>query len=398
MIDFKNTQIAFEAKSNADLRRAKFLFNSIKHTWVVKLGKIFVYITGKIKFPVGWLLKPTIYKQFVGGETLQKCTPLAQQLMKYGIRSIFDYSAEGGGSADDIQQTFEEFISSIKYAKGNENVAYTVFKPTALTVDELLEKASAKAELNEDEQKNYGEYKQRFETLCQLAYDNNVRILVDAEDYCFQDAIDDFTEEMMRKFNKKRAIVFTTLQMYRHDRLQYLEKLYNDAVENNYTVGMKFVRGAYMEKERERAKQLGYKDPICPTKQATDENYNRGLSYVIEHIDKFEVFSGTHNEESNQFLANLIEKHHLTRNDNRIFFAQLYGMSDNLSYNLAHEGYNVTKYIPYAPVKKVLPYLIRRAEENTAIAGQTTRELELIKAEIKRRKTEKKLQKNNKRQ
>ncbi|MDR2291970.1 MAG: proline dehydrogenase family protein [Prevotellaceae bacterium] len=394
MIDFKNTQIAFEAKSNADLHRAKFLFNTISHPWIVKLGKVFVYVTTKIRFPVGWLLKPTIYKQFVGGETLKKCTPLAQQLMKYNICSIFDYSAEGGGSAKDIQQTFDEFICSIGYAKNNKNVAYTVFKPTALVSDELLKKASAKAELNEEEQKQYDEYQQRFEKLCQRAYDNDVRILVDAEDYCFQDAIDEFTEEMMRKFNKKRAIVFTTLQMYRHDRLAYLEKLYNDAVENNYTVGMKFVRGAYMEKERERANQLGYPDPICPTKQATDENYNNGLRYVIEHLDKFEVFSGTHNEESNTVLVELIEKYNLDPNDNRIFFSQLYGMSDNLSYNLAHESYNVAKYIPYAPVKKVLPYLIRRAEENTAIAGQTTRELELIRTEIRRRKAEKKNSKN----
>jgi proline dehydrogenase len=390
MIDFKNTQIAFEAKSNADLRRAKFLFNALKHPWVVKLGKIFVYITNKVRFPVGWLLRPTIYKQFVGGETLKKCTPLAQQLMKYNIRSIFDYSAEGGGTDKDIQQTFDEFICSIGYAKNNQNVAYTVFKPTALVADKLLEKASAKAELDEDEQKQYNEYRQKFEKLCQRAYDNDVRILVDAEDYCFQDEIDEFTEEMMRKFNKKRAIVFTTLQMYRHDRLPYLEKLYKDAIENNYTVGMKFVRGAYMEKERERAEQFGYPDPICPTKQATDENYNSGLRYVIEHIDKFEVFSGTHNEESNMVLANLIEEYNLEPADSRIFFAQLYGMSDNLSYNLAYKGYNVAKYIPYAPVKKVLPYLIRRAEENTSIAGQTTRELELIKTEIKRRKTEKK--------
>ncbi|MDR1983292.1 MAG: proline dehydrogenase family protein [Prevotellaceae bacterium] len=390
MIDFKNTQIAFESKSNNDLRRAKFLFNSIKHTWIVNLGKVFVYVTSKLRFPVGWLLKPTIYKQFVGGETLTKCTPLAQQLMKYNIRSIFDYSAEGGGSADDIQDTLDEFISSIKYAKDNDSVAYAVFKPTAFTTDEILEKASAKTKLTDEEQKQYDEYRQRFEKLCQCAYDCNVRILVDAEDYCFQDAIDEFTDEMMRKFNKKRAIVFTTFQMYRHDRMPYLERLYQDACKNDYIIGMKFVRGAYMEKERERAKQFGYPDPICPTKQATDENYNNGLRYVIEHIDKFEVFSGTHNEESNQVLADLIEKYSLARNDNRIFFAQLYGMSDNISYNLAHEGYNVTKYIPYAPVKKVLPYLIRRAEENTAIAGQTARELELIKTEIKRRKKEKK--------
>ena len=250
MIDFKNTKIAFEAKANGDLTRAKVLFSSIKRPWIVKLGKVFVYVTSKLRLPVSWIIKPTIYKQFVGGETLKECTPLAKQLMKYNVRAIFDYSAEGGGTPADIKNTFEEIMSSVEYAKGNNSVAYTVFKPTALTTDELLEKASAKANLTEQEQKEYDEYKERFESLCQRAYDCDVRILVDAEDYCFQDAIDEFTDEMMRKFNKKRAIVFTTFQMYRHDRLPYLERLYDDAVKNDYIVGMKFVRGAYMEKEQ----------------------------------------------------------------------------------------------------------------------------------------------------
>ena len=394
MIDFQNTKIAFESKNNKDLRRAKILFTAMKHRWIVKFGKVCVYIATKLHLPIAWIIKPTIYKQFVGGEKLNECTPLVQQLMKYNVRSILDYSAEGGGKADDIQKTFDELMRTVEYAKGNSSVAYAAFKPTALTTDELLEKASAKMQLTTDEQKQYDGFKERFESLCQRAYDCDVRILVDAEDYCFQDAIDEFTDEMMRKFNKKRAIVFTTFQMYRHDRMPYLERLYQDATENNYTVGMKFVRGAYMERERERAKQLGYPDPICPTKQATDDNYNEGLRYVIEHIDKFEVFSGTHNEESSRILAELIDAHNIARGDERIFASQLYGMSDNLSYNLAHAGYNVVKYVPYAPVKKVLPYLIRRAEENTAMAGQTTRELDFIRAEFKRRRQEKKNKKN----
>ena len=386
MIDFKNTQIAFESKSNKDLRRAKILFTAMRHKWIVKFGKICVYIAKKIYFPISWIIKPTIYKQFVGGEKLNECTPLVDRLIKYKVYSILDYSAESGEKADDIQNAFNEFISSIEFAKDNNSVAYAVFKPTALSTDELLEKASSKSQLTANEQKQYAEFTQRFEILCQRAYDCDVRILVDAESYCFQDTIDEITDKMMRKFNKKRAIVFTTFQMYRHDRMPYLERLYKDAIENDYTVGMKFVRGAYMEKERERAKQFGYPDPICPTKQATDDNYNKGLRYAIEHIEKFEFFSGTHNEESCRVLADLIDTHKIARNDNRIFFAQLYGMSDNLSYNLAHLGYNVAKYIPYAPVKKVLPYLIRRAEENTAIAGQTARELDLIKTELRRRK------------
>jgi proline dehydrogenase len=396
MIDFKNTKIAFESKNNKDLRRAKILFNAMKHSWIVKLGKVFVYIATKLHLPINWIIKPTIYKQFVGGEKLDECTPLVQHLMKYNVRSILDYSAEGGGKASDIQNIFNELIKSIEYAKGNSSVAYAAFKPTGLTTDELLEKASSKMQLTTEEQQQYEEFKQRFESLCQRACDCDVRILVDAEDYCFQDAIDEITDKMMRKFNKKRAIVFTTFQMYRHDRMPYLESLYRDSIENEYTIGMKFVRGAYMERERERAKQMGYPDPICPTKQATDDNYDNGLRFVIEHIEKFEVFSGTHNEESRRILADLIDEHNIARGDERIFASQLYGMSDNLSYNLAHAGYNVVKYIPYAPVKKVLPYLIRRAEENTSIAGQTTRELEMIKTEFKRRRAEKKEDKNEK--
>ncbi|MCI7357248.1 MAG: proline dehydrogenase family protein, partial [Parabacteroides sp.] len=271
--------------------------------------------------------------------------------------------------------------------KENKNLAYAVFKPSTITTDELLAKASERhSELTIEEVKAFREFKERFMALCQRAYDNDVRILVDAEDYCFQDAIDKLTDEAMRKFNKKRAIVFATLQMYRHDRMAYLEKIHADALEKDYIPGIKFVRGAYMEEERARAAAMGYPDPICKDKQATDENYDAGVRFVVEHIDRFELFLGTHNEESNYKLAKLIEEKGLKKNDPRIFFAQLLGMSDNISFNLAHEGYNVTKYVPYARVNDVLPYLIRRAEENTSVAGQTGRELRMLKAEMERRK------------
>ncbi|KGN77968.1 proline dehydrogenase [Porphyromonadaceae bacterium COT-184 OH4590] len=386
MINFKNTEIAFRSKSNADLRRAQILFSAMGKRWIVQGGKHMSLFASAIHFPIGWALKPTIYRQFVGGENLQECTAVAKSLKDSGIWSIFDNSVEGGGKEEFTQANFEEAIRSIIFTKEQECVAYSVFKPTALAPADVLEKASEGNPLTTEEQQIYSRFVERFDALCKKAFEMDVRILVDAEEYCYQAEIDRLTKEAMRKYNQKRAIVFTTLQMYRHDRMPYLEHLYEDATKNNYIAGVKFVRGAYMERERARAKRMGYLDPICPNKQATDDNYNAALHYSIDNIERFEIFNGTHNEKSNLLLASLLEDKGIAKDDQRVFFAQLYGMSDNISYNLSDAGYNVAKYVPYAPVKDVLPYLIRRAEENTAIAGQTSRELELINSEIKRRK------------
>lgn len=387
MLDFNNTEIAFSAKSEGELKNAYLLFNTIKYPGLVKFAKWATLIALKIHFPLAWAVKPTLYKQFVGGETLQDCEKAINHLKEFNVMSTLDFSAEGEQTPEGIQATFDETIRSIDYAKENKNLAYAVFKPSTITTDELLAKASERhSELTIEEVKAFREFKERFMALCQRAYENDVRILVDAEDHCFQDAIDKLTDDAMRKFNKKRAIVFATLQMYRHDRMAYLQKIYADAIEKDYIPGIKFVRGAYMEEERARAAAMGYPDPICKDKQATDENYDAGVRFVVDHIDRFEMFMGTHNEESNYKLAKLIEEKGLKKNDPRIFFAQLLGMSDNISFNLAHEGYNVTKYVPYAKVNDVLPYLIRRAEENTSVAGQTGRELRMLKAEMERRK------------
>lgn len=391
MLDFSNTEIAFSLKSDSDLRNAYWLFRAIKQPLLVKCGKGLTQMAMGIHFPVAWAVKPTLFKQFVGGETLEECTPSMLRLMKFNVKSILDYSAEGGQSEQDIQNSFDETIRSIDFAKGNPNIAYAVFKPSAMVTDELLCKVSEKRDrLTLEEVQSYRKFKDRFMALCERAYRNDIRILVDAEDYCFQNAIDELTDEAMRSFNGKRAIVFTTLQMYRHDRMAYLHKIWEDAQANKYIPGIKFVRGAYMETERARAVAMGYTDPICKDKQATDDNYNAGLSFVVDHIDSMELFSGTHNEYSNLFLADLMKKKGIKPDDSRIFFAQLYGMSDNISFNLANAGYCVTKYVPYAPVNKVLPYLIRRAEENTSMAGQTGRELLMIEKEIVRRKQNRK--------
>ncbi|MCD7977294.1 MAG: proline dehydrogenase family protein [Tannerellaceae bacterium] len=387
MLDFNNTEIAFSSKTQGELRNAYWLFSTIKHPFLVKTAKVATNIALKIHFPLAWAVKPTLYKQFVGGETLEDCSKAIDHLKQFNVMSTLDYSAEGEKNPAGIQATFEETLRSIDFAKKNKNIAYAVFKPSTITTDELLAKASEKREeLTIDEIRGFREFRERFMALCQRAYDNDIRILVDAEDYCFQDAIDELTDEAMRIFNKKRAIVFATLQMYRHDRMPYLRRIYEDCIEKDYYPGIKFVRGAYMEEERARAAAMGYPDPICKNKQATDTNYDEGVEYVIDHIDRMELFMGTHNEESNYKLAKLIDERGIQRNDPRIFFSQLLGMSDNISFNLAHAGYNVTKYVPYARVRDVLPYLIRRAEENTSVAGQTGRELRMLQAELDRRK------------
>lgn len=393
MLDFNNTEIAFARKSDSEMRNALMLFNAMKRPGIVKAGKWASRAAGALHLPIGWAVKPTLYKQFVGGETLEDSDKTVDALERAGVKAALDYSAESEQTPLGIEATFAETKHSIENAARNKNIAYAVFKPSTLTTDHVLCKASENPEaMTPEEQTEFDAFAERFDELCALAYSRGVRILVDAEDVCFQNAIDRLTDEAMRKYNKERAIVFATLQMYRCDRMPYLISIYEDAVQRGYIAGIKFVRGAYMEEERARAARNGYPDPICPSKEATDANFDEGVAFAVEHIDHMELFMGTHNENSNYLLARLIDEKGLKRNDRRIFFAQLHGMSDHISFNLANEGYNVVKYVPYAKVRDVLPYLIRRAEENTSVAGQTTRELNMLKTEMKRRKAARKRQ------
>lgn len=393
-MDFNNTEIAFRNKITRDLYNARLLFGMMDKPVLVGFFKHLTNFALGVHIPVGWAVKPTLYRQFVGGETLEQCTPIVDQLRQYNVKSVLDFSAEGGSSSRSVERAFSEILRSIDHVADNPGLPYTVFKPTAMVLSEVLEKA-ARAErfpgkfppLDDAEQNELNDFRERILSICRKACEKGVRILIDAEHFLTQDIIDEITEQAMELFNKERAIVFHTLQMYRKDRLDYLKKLHVDASKKGYIPGIKFVRGAYMEQERALAKEFGYEDPINPTKESTDISYDKGLRYVIDNINSFELFSGTHNYNSNYLLASLIDEYGLKRDDPRIFSSQLYGMSDNISFVMAAEGYNVCKYIPYAPVRDVLPYLLRRAEENTSVAGQTSRELSLIKEEISRRKT-----------
>ena len=409
MLDFNNTQKAFSSKSQYELYNAYLLFSMMKYQGVVTFFKGFVNVARKVHFPLAWAVKPTLYKQFVGGEQLESCIKTMENLARFNIKSVLDYSAEGGGTRADIDNMFNETLKSIEFAKEHPQIAYTVFKPSGLIDPEICEALARKMFNHTDqvgpdgkpvekpaytptpeEQMEYDSFKEKFNALLDKAAEYGVRILVDAEDFTCQPLYDQLAEEGMRRHNKKRAIVFQTLQMYRKDRLDYLKWIHEDTKQYGYIAGVKFVRGAYMEEERRLAAERGYPSPICDTKAETDSLYDAALAFTVVHIEDFEMFNGTHNYRSNQYLAELIDKKGLNRNDERIYSSQLFGMSDNISYNMAAEGYNVCKYIPYAPVNRVLPYLLRRAQENTSMAGQTNRELNLLKTEVKRRKAARK--------
>jgi proline dehydrogenase len=386
MISFENTEIAFKNRSTFELKRAYWLFLFMSKASLVKIGKVLILSALRIKFPVSFILKPTLFNHFCGGETLLEAAQTVKKLKPFHIHSILDYSVEGKENEESIQAALNETIETIKNAAWNPEIPFTVFKPSAFASRDLLEKASNNICLNDFEKQELQKFKDRINLLCKTAFDADIPVMIDAEHSYYQQIIDDVCEAMMRKYNHSKAIVFNTLQMYRTDRFEFLEDLLQKAREQNYFLGIKFVRGAYMEKERERAIKLGYSSPIWPDKDATDKCLNDALQFSIKNIDKITIFNGTHNEQSCLYLTQLMVENNIPKHDKRIWFSQLYGMSDNISFNLANEGYNVAKYIPYGPLKHVIPYLIRRAEENTSVKGQTSRELKLINNELIQRK------------
>ncbi|MFZ4783929.1 MAG: proline dehydrogenase family protein [Flavobacteriales bacterium] len=385
-VSFENTEIAFSAKSDRDLKKAYYLFKLIGNPSLVKVGDVLTNLAIKVGIPIGWAIKGNIFKQFCGGENIAECAQATKILDKGHIGTILDYSVEGKESEKDFDATTEETLRTIRTAQNNPFIPFSVFKVTGLARFELLEKVNAKDVLSNTEIAEWQRVRERVDRICQLAHDTGTPIFIDAEDSWIQDAIDGLVNEMMEKYNKKDFVVYNTLQMYRHDRLQFLKDSHAHASANGYKLGFKLVRGAYMEKERARAAEKGYRDPIQPNKESSDRDFDLAVAYCIEHIQYIAICCGSHNENSSMKLAELMDAKGIARNDKRVYFAQLFGMSDHISFNLAHAGYNVAKYVPYGPIKEVIPYLIRRAKENTSVKGQTGRELSLIMKELKRRK------------
>jgi proline dehydrogenase len=386
MPSFENTRIAFSDKTTSQLRKAYRLFLLVKSPNLVRIGSWFLDAAVKMNFPLRWALNKTVFAHFCGGETLEESVNTIESFGKYNIRSIMDYAAEGAQTEKEFDEARDRILATIELARENKNIGFAVFKFTGLGRFDLFEKASIQLYLKPTEQREFQRIINRAYAICQLAYDYNVPVMIDAEESWIQIAIDSIVEELMIKFNKVKPVVYHTLQLYRIDRLFYLKKLVTDAPQQNYSPGFKIVRGAYMEMERLRAIKKEYASPIYPDKESTDSAFNEAMRFCFENIDKLALCIGTHNEESCLEAIQLMKLNNLKNDHERIHFSQLMGMSDHISYNLAQEGYNVSKYVPYGPLRLVMPYLIRRAQENTSVAGQTGRELYLIKKELKRRK------------
>lgn len=384
-ISFDDTAVAFSSKSDKELKKMYLLFASMNNNLLTSFGTSVLKFGLKLNLPIKGLIKKTVFEHFCGGESIKDSEKTIQELAGYNIGTILDYSVEGEKTEEGFEETAREIIKTIEKAKDSPSIPFSVFKITGVASGEILEKAQEKT-LSKEESIGYKKAIERIDTICKKAFDCKVRIFIDGEESWMQDTIDEIAYDMMRKYNTEAPIVYNTYQMYRKDMLAKLRETFQYSATYNYYLGAKLVRGAYMEKERERAEEHGYEDPIQANKEATDEDYNRALKFCIDNKQRIAVCSGSHNEYSNYYLTVLMEKHSLKNNDSRVYFAQLYGMSDNISFNLANAGYNVAKYVPYGPVTSVMPYLFRRAEENTSIAGQSSREFLLIKKELRRRK------------
>lgn len=386
-VSFEDTQSAFAHLSNGELKFSYWVFRMMNSPLFVKASSQMANVALKLHLPVGWMIKATIYRQFCGGESIKESHKSINQLGAAGIGAILDYSVEGLSHEEDLEATTLELLNVLDEAGREAHIPIACMKVTGVIRFALLEKVSSGAKLNPEEAQEWERSQKRLLRICQKASELQVPIYIDAEETWIQPAIDQLAEEMMLSFNRDRAIVFTTLQMYRHDRLAYLRELIVRATKEGFRLGVKLVRGAYLEKENERAREKGYPSPMQSSKPNTDRDYNAALELAVQHLDHLELCAGSHNEASCMLLVDLLEQHKLPNNHPHIYFSQLYGMSDYMSYNLACSGYNVTKYLPYGPVKATVPYLIRRAEENTAIAGQMSKELRMISQELLRRKS-----------
>jgi proline dehydrogenase len=386
MVSFDNTAIAFADRTDAELRRAEMLFRLVGSPALVGFGKSALELALALRLPVSGIVRATVFQQFCGGESVADCEPTIERLHAAGIYTLLDYSAEGKNTEADFDASAKETISTILRGRDDARIPFAVFKCTGVVRASLLERVSAGNRLEPHQAAEWESGLRRVRSICEAAATNRVPVLVDAEESWLQPAIDEMVERMMAEFNREEAMVYNTFQLYRTDRLDYLRRSLEVAERNGYFLGAKLVRGAYMEKERERAKRKGHPSPIHRTKTDTDAAYDAAQAFCVAHADRIRMVSGTHNESSSRLLTELMHDAGLAADDRRIFFSQLYGMSDNISFNLAHAGHNVVKYVPYGPVRLVMPYLMRRAEENTSVTGQVGRELSLILKEKQRRR------------
>ena len=394
-LSLDNTQIAFAYKSTAELKRARFLFTVIQSPIIVSLATKLTPALMNSGLPVNGLIRSTIFNQFVGGETLDETARVAKQLGAYGVQVILDYGVEAKEGEENFDNVTEKIMEALEFAATQNNIPFVSIKLTGIASLQLLETLNEAPRLrsgihdSEIEDSAWERVKERMYAICDLAAEKGVGILLDAEETWIQDPIDRLAIELMAEYNKEKVVVYNTYQLYRNDRLHFLQLSHKIAKEKNFKLGAKLVRGAYMEKERLRAKEQGVASPIHLDKEATDKDFNEAAAFCIENKESISFILASHNEQSNLKIAQLMIEKGISANDPHVHFSQLYGMSDPISFNMAKEGYNVSKYLPFGPIKDVIPYLMRRAEENSSVNGQTSRELLFIRQELARRKAKK---------
>jgi proline dehydrogenase len=391
-ISFDNTAVAFLYKSNRELRKAHFIFSIVNHPRMSSLAQRMVKIALALRLPVLGIIRHTVFQHFCGGESIESAESTILHLGNYGVSTILDYSVEGEKSEEGFEATMREVLHTLEKARNRKEIPFCVFKVSGLADVTLLEKVQKGDSISDEEVSALERIRNRIDKICSRAYEYDVPILIDAEETWIQDIIDTLAKEMMERYNRESAIVYNTIQLYRTLGYKKLREAFHAAAMHNYYLGVKLVRGAYMEKERERADEDGDESPVFPDKEGTDDAFNKALVFCLDNKQRISMMCGSHNEYSNYYLTMLMEKYNVMPNDRHVWFAQLYGMSDNISFNLARSGYNVAKYVPYGPVKSVMPYLFRRADENTSVSGQSSRELLLIKRELQRRKSSQKIQ------
>lgn len=392
-LSFDNTQNAFAYKSDKELKQAKLLFSSMGYSWLVGIGTRVTPLVVRGRLPIiDKLIRNTIFKQFVGGETLEETKPAAETLASFNVQVILDYGVEGKEGEENFEHACEQFIKNIHYAATQPNIPYISIKLTGMARFGLLQSLHEAPRLrsgihdNEAETEEWNRVRARMYRICEVAREKGIGVMLDAEESWIQDPVDRLAMEMMQEFNKEKAVMYNTIQLYRHDRLEFLKLSHRIAKEKGFILGEKLVRGAYMEKERARAEEMGYPSPIQPDKEASDRDYDAAVRYCIDHIEEIALCLGSHNEKSNFLAAQLLQERGIRHNHPHVHFSQLFGMSDHITFNLAKEGFNVSKYLPFGPMKDVIPYLMRRAQENSSVSGQTGKELYLIKKELQRRK------------
>lgn len=391
-LSFENTENAFAHLTDKELKNARFLFQSMSFPWLVQLGTRLTPFIVRTGLPVHGLIRKTLFKQFVGGETLENTEPVTQKLHSFGVEVILDYGVEGKEGEDSFDTATEEFMRVIRYASTQTNIPFISIKVTGLARFGLLQSLNEAPRLrsgihdHEWELDEWDRIRDRMYAICELAAEKKIGVLIDAEESWIQDPVDRLCMEMMQLFNTTEAVVYNTVQLYRHDRLSFLKMSHRIAKEKGFVLGLKLVRGAYMEKERARAREMGYDSPIQPDKTASDRDFNAAVQYCLENLGDIAVVVASHNENSNQLAAAAMDRLGIARNHSRVHFSQLYGMSDHITFNMAKEGFRVSKYLPFGPIREVIPYLMRRAQENSSVSGQTGRELSLIQRELQRRK------------